>query len=224
MARAPDLEMLRHVASLTGISGRASTSTSAVAGTLGISQQSASRRIRILSASGHLLANPTPRGIDVELTERGKTELQKQLTKLQSIFAAERNRARERKLTGVVESGLGEGRYYVAQQNYNRQFRAFLQGPVYPGTLNIKVQEPELQKFLTGTREHTINGFTTEERSFGALRCYAVKVNSKLNAALVLPERSTHGSGTAELVAKEYLRKEFKLRDGNKVLVTADEN
>lgn len=220
MPKTHDLEMLKHIAVLAGISGHASTSTSKVAKALGISQQSASRRIRVLSAAGYLLAATTPRGIDVELTEHGRSAMKKQLAELKSIFAAGHGTWPERKLTGVVESGLGEGRYYVTQPNYNKRFQAFLGSAVYPGTLNLRVQEPELQKFISNLKQHTVAGFTTAERTFGSLRCYAVKVNRKVPAALILPERSTHPAGTAELVAKTYLREKLGLRDGDPVAVT----
>ena len=51
-------------------------------------------------------------------------------------------------LTGVVSSGLGRAQVFMAQEDYQSQFKEILGREVWPGTLNVQVDGEHLAKYV----------------------------------------------------------------------------
>jgi len=66
-------------------------------------------------------------------------------------------------MLGRVVGGLGQGQYYISRKGYRNQFFQKLGFVPFPGTLNIKLDEP----FNPGPHQILIEGFREEERSLG---------------------------------------------------------
>ncbi|MFH1234022.1 MAG: DUF120 domain-containing protein, partial [Candidatus Diapherotrites archaeon] len=144
----------------------------------------------------------------------------KKFISLQRIFSSGE---KEKAFEGTVASGLGEGAYYLSQKNYSSQLRKLLGFAPFIGTLNLKVDLPRLENFLSGAKKIHVNGFKTDERSFGALKCFPVRINKKVEGAIIMPERTTHPKEIIELIAPLHLRKKFGLRDGERVSLEPEE-
>jgi len=132
----PELwEALLKLALLGAVKRPVTLNSSAFARSLGLSQQTASRRLIELERLGLIRRDVHFRGQTVILTERGVEELREVYVELKRIFEEEVGRLT---VEGVVFTGLGEGAYYVSREGYRRQFVEKLGFDPYPGTLNIK--------------------------------------------------------------------------------------
>jgi len=209
MVFSTDIDLLKHLAAKGAIASKISTTTSDISKSLAISQQSASRRIRALASEELISSYSSPRGIELSITEKGRGVLQSYLAELKGIMASKL----PPKLTGKVTSGVGEGKYYVLQPNYNSYFKKILKSSAYAGTLNLLTEEQALRQFLMAATPNIFDGFETSERTFGALKTYSVVINGEQKAALVMPERTTHKKGVIEIISPVNLRKKFSLND-----------
>jgi len=119
-------------------------------------------------------------------------------------------------MRGKVSAGRGEGQFYISNDGYKRQFIEILGFEPFPGTLNIKMEEPFVppeQKAIL------IKGFQDANRTFGGCRCYKIKLNG-IGASVVRPERSDYPDDLIEVIAPVNLRKALVLEDGDQVEVT----
>ena len=193
-------------------SSKAMFSTSAIASSFGISQQSASRKLRELEKAGLIARNPTHEGTEVSLTGEGKSFLR-------HVYASSKGIIFSRDfpvISGAVCSGLGEGSYYTSLGGYKKQFSSKLGFGPFKGTLNLKIKSP-LGNMLEGRVPISIEGFSTNERSFGKIKCFPVLVENKIRAAIIIPERSNQLKEMLEIIAPVNLRKELSLKDGSKI-------
>jgi len=145
----------------------------------------------------------------VELTEQGRNELLQILGGLETALAQTGN---EILIRGKVVDGLGEGAYYV--DAYSSRFRSALGFAPFSGTLNVKVADEESQRAVSRMK-HTpplvVTGFTREGRTFGDVICYRVRVNDKIEGAVVIAQRTHHSQDILEVIAPVNLRKKLGL-------------
>jgi len=210
-----DNQLLLFLALQAGLHGKASTSTAKIARHFGLSQQTASRKLRKLAGQGLINLNATPSGCVFSLTGQGIELLKEDFLSLQRVFAS----IKKPVLRGTVKIGLGEGSYYVSRPFYLKQFRKRLGFKPFFGTLNLIVEQSELDSFLSGLSQIEITGFKTGQRSFGKIRAFPVVVQGKQKAALIFPERTAHPKNEIEIIASTNLRKKFRLKEGSKVLL-----
>ncbi len=119
---------------------------------------------------------------------------------------------------GKVAAGLGEGQYYISREGYRTQFLQRLGFVPFPGTLNIKLDEPFVPRAVRAIR---IVGFQDEGRTFGDCSCYKIRVNG-FEAAIVRPERSSYPANLVEVIAPVNLREALGLANGDEVEVTLE--
>ncbi|RMF06686.1 DUF120 domain-containing protein, partial [Candidatus Woesearchaeota archaeon] len=158
--------------------------TGKIAEETGRSQQTISRQLIELEKEGLIIRNSSPEGVSILLTKKAIQKMKEDYVLLRNIFET------KKELKGKVETGLGEGKYYMSQQEYQNQFREKLGFFAWPGTLNLRVEPEEARRFLISESPVYIEGFETPERSFGGLWCYPVKLFGE-RAAIVIPERTT---------------------------------
>ena len=113
-------------------------------------------------------------------------------------------------MLGRVVGGLGQGQYYISRKGYRHQFIQKLGFVPFPGTLNIKLDEP----FNPGPHQILIEGFREDERSFGGCKCYKIKLNG-LEGAIIRPDRSSYPPDLVEIISPLRLRDELRLDDGD---------
>ncbi|MFX1473862.1 MAG: DUF120 domain-containing protein [Promethearchaeota archaeon] len=202
------------LARLGGASNSVHTSTPRLATLLGISQQTASRRLCALEKKGWIRRTLNRHGQIIRIEPKGIA----QLKKVHSMLEIALTERRSVTLRGRVTTGLGEGAYYMQLEGYRRQFQEKLGYKPFPGTLNIQlvsevdVHELQLLKAMIGIEIH---GFVTGDRTFGPVTCYPTRVNDKVDAAILLIQRTHHKINVIEVIAAINLRERLKLEDGD---------
>ncbi len=195
-------------------------STEYLAGKLGASQQTASRYLIELEREGWVERTITPEGCLVRITGAGT----KQLNKLYSTLRVLMETAYPPSITleGTVFTGFGEGAYYIAKDNYRKQFIEKLGFDPYPGTLNLKLAtdyDIKARNELEAYPGIEIEGFKNEDRTFGPVKCYPVMIENEVKGALILALRSHYDVSVLEIIAPVALRKHLKLKEGQKTKI-----
>ena len=208
-----DLYLLLHLVQKTGLHGTLETSTGALADELGISQQTISRKLQEFTEQQLLIRDVTPTGVTIKLASKGKEKLCTLYGELQILFSQQPS------LKGVVKQGLGEGRFYMSQEQYKKQFQSFLGFIPFLGTLNLAVDKNAASAFLATKKQLYISGFVTKERTFGGLKCYPVMISKKIAGAIIVPDRTAHTLETIEVIAAINLRETLKLDNGKEMMI-----
>ncbi len=208
-----DLPIILYIANKAGLHGTLTSSTVLLAAELDISQQTVSRKLQELDEEGSIKKQTTPVGVTLSLTEKGKGKLRMLHGELQQILNQQTN------IAGIVKDGLGEGKFYMSQEQYKQQFQSLLNFTPYPGTLNLAVDKNGAEVFLAAKKQLYVSGFQTKERTFGGLKCYPVLIAKKIVGAVIVPDRTTHTLETVEIIAAANLRSILKLENGKEVAI-----
>jgi len=195
-------------------------STTQLAETLGISQQSASRHLRSLERDSMIRREIEKDGSFIHITRKGMETLSSVYHHLKRDLEESAKEAFV--FEGVVFSGLGEGAYYVSQEGYRQQVRERLGFEPYPGTLNIRLRtktDLERREQLERMPGIEIQSFKTRDRSFGRAKCYQVLINDEVEGAVIIAERTGYDRSVMEIMAPVNLRKRLGLKDGDLVRV-----
>ena len=198
----------------------AKISTEYLAEKLGTSQQTASRYLIELERKGWIQRTITPEGSLIKIDDTGTKELQKLYSNLR--FLIEAAYPPSVTLEGTVFTGLGEGAYYITKEHYRKQFIEKLGFDPYPGTLNLKLTTEYDLKTRTELEAYPaieIQGFKSEDRTFGLVKCYPATIGNKVKGALISALRSHYDISVVEIIAPVCLRKHLNLKDGHKVKV-----
>ncbi len=209
-----EMETLKRLAVMGAHRGQISLSSSILASTLGTSPQTAARRLSLLEEQGYLVRKVTSKGQRVRITEKGWLRLQVEYQEYRSVFEGESMAI----VRGKVTVGLGEGQYYISREGYRAQFLQSLGFAPFPGTLNIKLDEPFVP---VAKRAIKIEGFQDEGRTFGGCSCYKIRLKG-IEAAIVRPERSSYPENLVEVIAPVSLREALGLANGDEVEVTIE--
>ncbi|MDO8340062.1 MAG: DUF120 domain-containing protein [Candidatus Burarchaeum sp.] len=214
MAEAKNLPLLLLLLRKGAHAGPVKLSSTALADELGISQQSASRWLIELEEKGLIVRS----GAGISLLPKGTEALRSLHSTLATAFQPKGSL----KLHGAVFTGLKEGRYYISQQGYSKQFKSKLGFTPYAGTLNLRLADAAMRAPLDLSAGIRISGFQTPKRVFGDIVSYPVVINERIRGALIVPDRTHYGKDVIELLAKENLRKALKLKDGDIVRVSIE--
>jgi riboflavin kinase len=209
-----DISFLLALAQKADLHGTLASSTVQLAEELGVSQQTVSRKLQDLFDAGTIDKSITPNGVTITLTEKGKAQLRALYGELQQLFG------KQLVLHGIVKDGFGEGKFYMSQEGYIKQFAGLLGFTPYHGTLNLAVDKYAAALFLSTKKQSYISGFQTKERTFGGLKCYPILIAKKTAGAVVVPDRTAHTLDTIELIAPIYLRDQLKLENGKEVVLS----
>ena len=223
-----DLNLLAYIAQKSGLFNVWNTNTSIIAKDLNISQQSVSRVLRDLEDSRLIVREASTSGIKISLADSGRDTLRKHYELLKSVFSSD-----IKSLSCRITSGLGEGKYYMSLPGYKKQFAQKLGFEPFEGTLNLEIDAAKVNNFLLNAECIYVEGFKTKERTFGGLKAFGVKVsantnkktgnnkkNSKINAALIIPDRTHHHKNVVEVIADKNLRNVLKLKDNDELEIS----
>lgn len=125
-------------------------------------------------------------------------------------------------LVGEVCSGVGEAAGFLAIDWVRAGLlRAFGFEP-WPGTLNLRMGEAAAGAGGAHWRERLLAqpaALLQPAAGFCPARCYAVRLNERIDAAIVLPEVPGYPPDKLEIVAPMHLRTALALRDGDRLRV-----
>jgi riboflavin kinase len=118
-------------------------------------------------------------------------------------------------ISGKIVSGTRKGGYFVSQKVYSDQFLHILGFKPFPGTLNIEVNEKDLQEIINIPKQklNIIHG----REGFGDVKCIKSTLNNKIDGALLFPAKTEHPPKILEFIANENLREDLNLKDGDLV-------
>ncbi len=209
------IPVLKHLGLEGGVNDYIPISSRELASDLDISQQSASKKILELLDEELIIRRLGAKRQFIKITDKGLNYLRKEYSEYQRIF----DLADYITIQGVVTSGLGEGKYYVTQKGYMKQFKDRLWFEPYQGTLNIKISGSELNKLqlIRSLDGIAIIGFEDAGRTFGNGKCFLCDIQG-IECAIMQPNRS-HYENVIEIISKFYLRDRLKLKDGDVVEV-----
>ena len=213
MVRPADVEALKQLALLGGLEDQVELASGDFASLIDVSQQTASRRLIELTDERLIQREMGVRKQRIRITDDGRAVLRNEHLLYQRLFE-DRDRIHIR---GTVQTGLGEGRYYLSRPGYEQQFEQHLGWTPYPGTLNLDLGGAEANKikFLRRNPVWAIEGFQAEGRSFGGVTCHPATIGD-LQCAAILPHR-THYTTVLELIAPVCLRDTLPVADGDAV-------
>lgn len=193
------------------------TSSGALAKRMGVSQQTASRKILELVKAGLVQRRMAARAQVLRLTPQGLDALRREYEALRA--ALEGQGAPTVRLTGKVATGLGEGGWYISRRGYQRAMQRLLGFEPYYGTLNVALEGAEADKLadLRAREGLLVEEFQDEGRTFGAVKLFRAALRG-VDAAAVFPLRGHHAN-VLEVVAPVHLREKLGLKDGDEVTI-----
>lgn len=186
---------------------------------VGASQQAADRHLVALERRGEILRSLQGRRPRISITPTGMDALRAEYVGFRRIFEG----PSRLKFRGTVVSGLGEGKYYLSQPGYSRQFPPQVGYIPFSGTLNVRLDRETLRR-VSAIRHWAgirIEGFHDGDRTFGGAVCFPAHLNGQA-CHLIRPDR-THYEDVVEFIAAVSLRDALGLKDQNLVDVELEE-
>lgn len=123
-------------------------------------------------------------------------------------------------IEGIVTSGQGKGAYFMSQPVYKTQFEEKLNFSPFPGTLNIKIGQEEIDN-IHKIQEDKLTIIEGKE-GFGDVLLIKVVLNDKINGAIVFPKKTTHGENILEFIASENIKEKLGIKNGDTVKITLE--
>ncbi|NHN60867.1 MULTISPECIES: DUF120 domain-containing protein [Halorussus] len=221
-----ELAALKLLALDGGLDGEVKVSCSGLADRLDASNQTASRRLQQLDEAGLVEREMVSDGQWVSVTEDGEWSLKREYEDYRRIFETPAGID----LTGVVTSGMGEGRHYISLPGYMEQFEDRLGYEPFLGTLNVELSDESVRarSAMEALDPVHIDGWEDDDRTYGPAVCYPAVVETRdgevfERAHTIAPERTHHDEDQLEVIAPVKLREELGLEDGDHVTVHVEE-
>ena len=198
-------------------------SSTTLSNNLGVSQQSASRYLIELVNKGYLERRLAQGGQVISILKKGIFILNKEFSEYSLIFGTQK----EIEMKGVLETGLGEGGYYISKEGYMLQFQTKLNWKPYEGTFNLRLNDDEVPKIeaMKAAEGILIEGFEQEGRTFGKAWVFKCSLKNGVknvkNCAIISPKR-THYRRVVEVISPVFLRDELKAKDGDTFTINVD--
>jgi len=120
-------------------------------------------------------------------------------------------------LEGIVVTGLGKGAIFMSIDHYKKEFKDKLGFDPFPGTLNLTVNN-EQTSILKNIEPIRIESFKKDEKTFGGVSCYKIKINNN-DGAIIVPDLTEHDEDMIEIISPVNLKSELKIKDGDKVKI-----
>ncbi|NQV09456.1 DUF120 domain-containing protein, partial [Candidatus Woesearchaeota archaeon] len=171
--------LLLYIVKKVGLFKKLKTTTVKISKELNVSQQTISRTLKKLEDMGLIRREVSPVGVVISLERKAVSMLKKRYSSLKQIFE------KKVSLKGKVVEGIGEGKYYV--KIYSKKFEHNLGFKPFLGTLNIEVDPAKAKEFMINPEDILIDGFKDGSRTYGAVQCYKIIINNKIEGALIIP-------------------------------------
>ncbi len=178
---------------------------------LNLAQQTVSQYLISLEKEGYIKRARVKEGQIIYFLDKLYDEFQAERNIIEFIL----NKSSDLVINGSVFTGLGEGRYYMSQENYRNGIYSRFGFLPFPGTLNIRIARDQLFKFdiLRLKIKDFIPEFESNGRVFGKVYLFSGFIKD-VPVGIVIPER-THYNDVIELVSEFKLRDKLGLRDGD---------
>ena len=121
-------------------------------------------------------------------------------------------------IKGIVTSGQGKGAYFMSLPVYKTQFEKQLNFTPFPGTLNIKISEEEIDT-IHNIDEDNLKIIEGKE-NFGDVLLIQATLNDEVDGAIVFPKKTTHNENILEFITSKKLKDTMGIKDGDPVKIT----
>ena len=190
---------------------------------LGVSQQSASRYLIELVEKRYLERRLAQGGQVVTVLNKGIAILRKEFSEYSLIFGTQK----EIEMKGILETGLGEGGYYISKKGYMKQFQKKLNWKPYEGTFNLRLNDDEVPKIeaMKAAEGILIEGFEQEGRTFGkawVFKCSLKNGKEIVKECAIISPKRTHYRRVVEVISPIFLRGKLKAIDGDMFTIKVD--
>lgn len=118
------------------------------------------------------------------------------------------------KITGKIVKGLGESASFLTITWVSRQMEEKLRFHPYRGTLNIVVDDPEIQRAL---KAHQGDRLCSEAAGFCDALIFRGKIADTYECGIVLPLVPNYNECLLEILAPVHLKESLNLHDGDTV-------
>ena len=165
---------------------------------------------------GYLERRLAQGGQIVTVLNKGIIVLRKELSEYSLIFGTQK----EIKMKGTLETGLGEGGYYISKKGYMDQFQTKLEWKPYEGTFNLRLHDDEVPKIeaMKAAEGILIEGFEQEGRTFGkawVFKCSLENGGGIVKECAIISPKRTHYRRVVEVISPIFLRDKLKAVDGD---------
>ncbi|MCX8163432.1 MAG: CTP-dependent riboflavin kinase [Candidatus Micrarchaeota archaeon] len=123
------------------------------------------------------------------------------------------------KIRGKVKKGLGEGKKFMSLKEYREGFYKIFNYYPYRGTLNLELDKKNLENFnskIKTRKKRLVKGFKKNGKIYREVKVVKAKIGKKI-IGVVFPFYKHHPKNIVEIIAKENLRREYKLKDGDEI-------
>ena len=121
-------------------------------------------------------------------------------------------------MKGRLRGGIERGRLFLSMPAYKKRIERAAGFKPFEGTLNLEVNQKELESFLKKLREVKIPGFEDGKHVYGSLSLYNVSCFGE-KAAIIMPSKTEHPPNIIEVIGPVKFREKFGLKEGNTVEV-----
>lgn len=201
-------KILLFISKRAGLYSSLIMSTTKISDILKISQQSVSRHLIEMEEEGFIKRELKKEGITISLGKKGREYLKEEFNELSKIM-----KSRD-KIKGKIFQGLGEGSYYT--NIYGKEIKKKIGYLPYPGTLNLRVKELEINSFISDLSKIRIKGFSKKDRTYGDIYLYRIILEG-IESAILIPERTLHGKDVVEIIGPECFRSVLNAKEGDLV-------
>lgn len=123
-------------------------------------------------------------------------------------------------IKGIVISGQGKGAYFMSKSFYKTQFLEKLNFKPFPGTLNLKISNNEIDiiQDIKKDKLEKIKG----EGNFGDVLLIKATLNNDVRGAVVFPKKTTHGENILEFITSINIKETLGIKDGDEVKISLE--
>jgi riboflavin kinase len=172
---------------------------------------------------GYLERRLAQGGQVVTVLNKGISVLRKEFSDYNLIFGTQK----EIEMKGTLETGLGEGGYYISKKGYMDQFQKKLKWKPYEGTFNLRLHDDEVPKIeaMKAAEGFLIEGFEQEGRTFGkawVFKCSLKNEREIVKECAIISPKRTHYRRVVEVISPIFLRDKLKAKDGDAFTIKVD--
>ena len=122
-------------------------------------------------------------------------------------------------LYGKIVSGLGEGKVFTELPWAKEQFLNKVGINPYPGTLNLKLENPLALEGLQKLKSRPGIVIVPDNPAFCQGICYKIMIQGSIPGAIVIPLVPEYPADKLEIIAPYNLKERLKVQDGDEITV-----
>ena len=120
--------------------------------------------------------------------------------------------------TAIIKKGMGKGALFIP--HYQEKIKLLIHWTPYPGTLNCILDKKEQKQYnqaKTKAKSFVIPEFQHLQKSFGKVTLIPINIPSIPNAAIIIPEKTTHAESVVEIIADKNIMQALQNKEGDTI-------